>query len=84
MFSVIRIKDLKSGKQKKITTRSRYFAPALSPDGKIIATVHVSAQNDYAIHLLNAENGHLIKSVETPNNQFPMTPSWHPDGQQLY
>jgi len=83
MFSVIRIKDLKSGKQRKITSRSRYFAPALSPDGKTIATVHVSDENDYSIHLLNAENGNLIKTIVTPSNQFPMTPAWHENGREL-
>ncbi|MBI9063645.1 MAG: hypothetical protein JEZ14_16810 [Marinilabiliaceae bacterium] len=83
MFSVIRIKDLKSGKQKKITSRSRYFAPALSPDGKTIATVHVSDENNYYIHLLNAESGAVIKTIETPNKQFPMTPAWHENGREL-
>jgi len=80
-FSVIRTYDLKTGKQQKITRNSFYKAPALSPDGKTIAVVHTADNNLFSIHLLNADNGAFIKAVATPNNHYPLTPSWGENGQ---
>ncbi|HEY9114649.1 MAG TPA: hypothetical protein VIN10_08100, partial [Bacteroidales bacterium] len=56
-YSVIKIHDLKTGKTRKISSKSRYFAPALSPDGKRVATVYVSEKSEYALYILDAEDG---------------------------
>ncbi len=82
-FSVIRTLDLTSGKQKKITKKSRYKAPALSPDGKIIAVTHTSYDNTFSIHLLSAIDGALLKEINIPDNAFPMTPSWNDSGNEI-
>lgn len=82
-FSVLRVMNITTGQQKKITSRSRYFAPALSPDGQTIATVQVSMSNAYSIHLLDALTGDIIKTIDTPDHLFPMTPSWHQNGRDL-
>jgi len=82
-FSVIRIMDLASGKQRKITSKSRYKAPALSPDGQTIAVVHTAYDNTHSLHILSTKNGELIQSIKTPDNAYPMTPSWHSSGESL-
>ncbi|MCG8581511.1 MAG: hypothetical protein MI866_16420 [Bacteroidales bacterium] len=82
-FSVIRKFDLITGTQKKLTKNSRYKAPALSPDGQTIAVTHTSETNEFSIHLLNAQNGQLIKTIAIPGNDYPMTPSWDDEGKLL-
>jgi hypothetical protein len=82
-FSVIRTFDLETGEQKKITHASRYKAPALSPNGQTIAVTHTSLSNQFSIHLLDAHTGQLIKEIATPDNAYPMTPSWDDEGEQL-
>ena len=83
MFSVIRTYDIKSGRQKKLTSNSRYKAPSLSPDGKTIAVTHTSYTNVHSIHLLNAKSGELIKEITIPDNHYPFTPSWNNEGNTL-
>ncbi|MCF6170022.1 MAG: hypothetical protein L3J66_03490 [Bacteroidales bacterium] len=75
-YSVIKTYNLKTGKQKKLTKRSRYFAPALSHDGKRIVTVHVSNESQYSLHILDAESGEVLQEIATEDNLFFMTPHW--------
>ena len=82
-FSVIRTFNLNTDKQQKITKASRYKAPALSPDGQIIAVIHTSLSNEFSIHLLNTSDGSLIKTISIPDNAYPMTPSWDEEGKLL-
>ncbi|TAJ15635.1 hypothetical protein DMA11_00045 [Marinilabiliaceae bacterium JC017] len=82
-YSVIWSYDMKTGKTQQLTRKSRYYAPALSPNGKNIAVVQVTNANQYSIELLNAENGEGIQSISIPDNHFPLTPTWSPDGQSL-
>lgn len=82
-FSIIRTYDIVTKKQKRITSKSRYYSPAISNDGKTIATVYVSTDNKREIHLLDAEDGQLIKVFKTPNNVLPLTPSWKKDSNEL-
>ncbi len=82
-YSIIRTYELASKKQKKLSSKTRFKAPALSPDGKTIAAVHASYANEFSIHLLNAENGEVIKQIQIPDNAYPMTPSWSQNGNSL-
>ncbi len=82
-FSVIRTYNIVNGQEKKITTKSRYFAPSISPDGKTIAAVHISTSNEKSIHLLDAISGEIIRSLSSPDNNLPLIPSWHPHENKL-
>ncbi|TRX66305.1 hypothetical protein [Carboxylicivirga sp. M1479] len=82
-FSVIRTFNLQTRKQNKISHNTRYKAPSLSPDGQTIAVVETDYSNQFSIHLLNANDGTLIKAIKTPHNAYPMNPQWHDNGVQL-
>ncbi len=75
-YSVIKIYDLRTGKQRKLTRRSRYFAPAISHSGKRIVAVHVSNESKYALHILDVKTGEVLKEITTPGNLFFLTPHW--------
>ncbi len=77
------IYDLSSGKVKRLTRGKRYFAPAISPDGKTISVVHVSDSESYNIMFIDPNTGKTTDTIRTPDNMFPMTPVWTPDGSKL-
>jgi hypothetical protein len=82
-FSVIRIFDSETGKTSELTPKSRYFAPALSPDGKLIAAITVSPENRYSLVLIGIETGKETDTIITSLTDFYMTPSWSEDGKKI-
>ena len=62
-------------------------APAWSPDGMTIAYAGASAGLDYTtrnIHLIRADGSGVRRRLTDANDeQFFVSPSWSPDGQQL-
>ncbi len=82
-WSNIWIYDFEKGNAKRLTHGKRYFAPAISPDSKKIAVVHISESNKSNILFLDSETGKTLDTISTPGNQFPLTPVWTPDGEKL-
>ncbi len=82
-YSVIKIYNYKTKKLRILTRRSRYFAPALSPDGKIIVAVRVDLQQNYYLDFLSVATGRKLKEFHTPANLFFMTPHWSADGKKV-
>jgi hypothetical protein len=79
-YSVIRSHDLKTGRTRNVTRKSRYFAPFLSPGGKQIATVRIDPQNRCFIEILEYPTGKTIKSFPLDQNSLALTPNWSSDG----
>src|SRR5579859_7536239 len=69
-YSVIRLFDPHTGKDHRLTSRSRYFSPDLSPDGRQIVTVQEAADGSCSLFLLNAANGNVIKQFPNPDKLF--------------
>ena len=82
-WSEVHIYDLETGKRRQLTRRTRYFAPAISPNGQMITVAEVTDQNRYALVVISAEDGREITRLETLENDFLMTPSWHPDNRTI-
>ncbi len=82
-FSVIRIYNSETGKTRMLTKKSRYFAPAFSPDGLLMAVVKVDPSNRSAIVLLDAATGKEKEIIIMSDSDFYMTPSWSKDGKEL-
>lgn len=82
-YSVIKVYNYKTKKLKQLTRHSRYFAPALSPDGKTIVAVRADMQQNYFLDFLNAATGKKLREFHTPGNLFFMTPHWSADGKNV-
>lgn len=82
-YSVIKLYDVISGEKKQLTRKSRYFAPSLSSDQDKIVAVHVSNQSKYELHILDAKNGEILKTISTDENLFFATPHWSDDDQYI-
>jgi len=63
-YSEIKLLDVKSGEQRRVTRRTKYFSPDISPDGKTIAAVHVDASGVSELHFIDAKDGTAFQRVK--------------------
>jgi len=82
-YSVIRIYDGNTHKIKSLTFKSRYFAPAFSPDGLSLAVVSIDPTNRNSIVLIDTKTGKETATVMVSDSDFYMTPSWSGDGTKI-
>jgi hypothetical protein len=82
-FSNVVVYEIATGKVKRLTSQSRLTAPALSPDGKLIAASENSPKNTNSIVIIDAVSGEIIRRAETPSNGFPQRPVWSEDGSSI-
>lgn len=82
-YSVIRIYDSYTGKIKKLTYKSRFFAPSFSPDGKSIAAVRTTPENHSALVIVDTESGDEKRMLVSSDSGFFMSPSWSEDGKKI-
>lgn len=62
-FGEIKILDVATGKQRKLTHRTKYFAPDISGDGMKIAVVNYDVSGRSEIHILDAKNGEVKNRI---------------------
>lgn len=62
-YGEIRVVDIKSGQQKRITSRTKYFTPDISNDGNTIVAVNYETNGKCELHLLDAGSGNLLKRI---------------------
>ncbi|HAS47635.1 MAG TPA: hypothetical protein DCS93_44570 [Microscillaceae bacterium] len=74
-YSIIKVYDFKTKRKKRITGKSKYFAPALSPDGNKIVTVETSDNLQHTLVILNAD-GKVLNRLANPDNNFYTFPTW--------
>ncbi len=82
-YSVIKEYDIFTGKRRKLSKKSRYYVPAVSPDGSKLAVVDVDPQNQYSLLILDAGDGSILKRISRDDNTFFMTPRWSDDNQTI-
>ncbi|WEK34152.1 MAG: hypothetical protein P0Y53_16815 [Candidatus Pseudobacter hemicellulosilyticus] len=77
-YSVIRLLDIATNKQRTLTHRSRYFAPDISEDGSRIVAVQVvpGTSEPSQLHLLSSEDGRLLKALPNPDGLFYTYPKF--------
>lgn len=83
MYSVIKCYHIPTKTLSKVTRKSRYFSPAISPDAKRIAAISVDNQNNYRLVILDSETGKVLAEYEHGNNNYLFTPAWNHDGTKL-
>nr|MBC7614276.1 hypothetical protein [Pseudopedobacter sp.] len=82
-FNVICKYNLQTKKYIQLTSKTRLFSPALSPDGKKIIAVKVSTEGIFNLIELNAETGEEIKTYKNPQNFTLQFPSYNSNGDKI-
>ncbi|MBO9595041.1 MAG: hypothetical protein J7599_19205 [Niabella sp.] len=73
-YSVLRVLDIASGVQKKIASKTRYFSPDISPDGRRIVANKVDLKGRSSLVVLNAEDGTLLQEFSDPEIDYFANP----------
>jgi hypothetical protein len=76
-YSVIRVMDVATGDDTRLTLKSRYFAPGISPDGQRIVAVEVTADSGCSLHLLDAATGGLVLRLPNTDSLFYTYPKFY-------
>jgi hypothetical protein len=82
-FSIIKIHDLKSGNTRKLTSRTRYFSPSLSKDGRKIFVTETDYLNRYFHLVLNAHDGAVLSRKANADGMFLSHPRWTNDNRHV-
>jgi hypothetical protein len=82
-YSVIKLKDIRSGLTRQLARRSRYLAASISPDGNMIAASENSTDNTNNLVILNTSDGSVIRTMPSPGNASLQRPQWTPDGRMI-
>lgn len=69
-YSIIKTCNLRTGKVSKLTSKTRYFSPAPSPDGRKIIVSETNPNIHYALVLLDAATGDEIRRLPNLQNSF--------------
>jgi hypothetical protein len=76
-YNVICTYNLKTKTYKQLTSKSRYFSPIFSGDGKKILAVKVSYSNKFEIVKLDAETGEELHSYPNEKNYVLQNPRFN-------
>jgi hypothetical protein len=76
-YNELVVLDVNTGKERRITRKTKYFSPAFSPDGKTIAAVQVNPSGKSELHLLNAQSGKLISVIPNSDELFYTYPKFY-------
>ena len=82
-FSIIKIYNFKTKRLTGVTSKTKLFAPDLSPDASKIVAVSVSETGTYSLVIVDAFSGKVISTFSTEDNLFFMTPKWSDDGRSV-
>ncbi len=82
-WAEVHIFDVKTGERKKISHKTKWFAPAVSPDGKYIAVIETDEKNVNSLVIIEMETGAEVNRYQGENNDFLMTPEWNGLGSEI-
>ena len=82
-FSEIRLLDVNTKQETKITSQTRYFSPDISHDGKMIITVEQAIDGSSRLVLLDI-NGNVIKTLHRDIKHIYSYPKFSADDKSVY
>ena len=80
-YSVLRLLDLDSRKDIRITHKTKYFSPDISPDGKSVVAVNLSPSGKSYLDILDLHTGKLLKELPNPDSLVYTYPKYFTEGQ---
>ncbi|PUZ24287.1 hypothetical protein DCM91_12715 [Chitinophaga costaii] len=81
-YSIVKIAD-STGHTRNLTTRTKYFSPDISNDGKRVV-VTVSPPNlQFSVQVLDGETGQVVQTLPNPQNWYYSYPKFTADDQAI-
>lgn len=82
-YSNIVLLDVNSGAKKKLTTKSKYFSPDISVDGKRIIAVSMQPSGKSDLVILD-ENGAAVRTIESQAGEVFSQPKFSADDNSVF
>lgn len=82
-YNELVVLDVNTGKERRITRKTKYFSPAFSNDGKTIVAVQVAPTGKAELHLLNTADGKLITTTPNTAGLFYTYPKFYGDSKLI-
>ncbi|HLK67625.1 MAG TPA: hypothetical protein VKU19_29515 [Bryobacteraceae bacterium] len=82
-YSEIVIRDIATGHTHKLTHRTRFMNPALSPDGTRVAVVEFLPDRRCSLVILDSTTGRELRRLPSPGNDMVYSPVWSADGGRI-
>lgn len=79
-WRIIKVMDIRSGKVKQLSFRSRYMSASVSHDGNLIAATENSPDNKNSLVIIDAWNGDRLETIPVPDNAYLQRPRWNITG----
>jgi len=75
-YSDIIVYDIHKDEEIRLTQKQKFFAPAISPNGKMIATVEINENRKTSLVILDSKTGKELFRHTDSGTDFYRTPSW--------
>ena len=82
-YNVICIYDLKTGKKRQLTQRTRLFSPSISADGQKLVAVQADLSNRSSLVMIDMESGKIIDNLPNPTNDHLQMPALNYNGSKI-
>jgi hypothetical protein len=82
-YSEILIRDLAAGRTRRLTHKTRFMNPVLSPDAARIAVVEFLPERLCSLVILDAGTGAELQRMASPENDMIYSPAWSEDGRRI-
>ena len=82
-YSEIVIRDVATGRTRRLTHHTRFMNPVFSPDGARIAVVEFLPDRRCSLVVLDAATGAELRRLPSPSNDMIYSPAWSEDGRRL-
>ena len=73
-YSDIRVLDIATHREHRLTRKARYYTPDLSPSGERIIAVRITDSLETELQVLNTTDGTLLQSIRGTGGQFYSNP----------
>ena len=77
-FVKIIMLNIKTKEKRTLISKTRYFSANISPSGTKIVAVEVDEFSKHYLVILDAQDGHILQRISSPDNDFIAHPAWSP------
>ncbi|HLX92721.1 MAG TPA: hypothetical protein VKR32_13615, partial [Puia sp.] len=78
-YSVVRLLDLRTGVDRKITSATKFFAPDISADGLHVVVARVALNGACQLLILDSKTGNIEKAIPNLEGLFYTYPKFYKD-----
>lgn len=82
-YNIINIHNLATNNTTRLTSKTRYYTPILSPDLTQIACIEVNEQQESSLILLDATHGEITNRTAIPKGTHIQQPYFHSSGKKI-